>query len=252
MPNETKQNNASGQESEILAQLLENLPSQTEIEVTVPSKNKFYTLLDPTKGITLRPLTFEDEKDLVSSKSASSDLLNTLLTKCVTNIPVNQILQIDKLFLIMKIREMSYGDDYKASISCPSCNATNRVSFFLSELGVNYLEEDAQDPLEVELPILKKKIKIRRPRVADEQYLLTSEKTLANLWRFVEEIEGHTKKTIISEVVKQLPLRDAHTIINFLGGEEVGINTNVHFICNYCDHSGDMTLPITGDFFTGN
>jgi hypothetical protein len=256
----TKQNEKKGaaipsaqtKDDEILASLLENLPASEDLEVDVPSKERFYTLLDPTKKIQISPLTFEDEKSLMSNRNPDVDILNGLLSKCVKNVNVPDLLQIDKLYLIMKIREHSYGEQYSASINCPACRKDNNVKFSLAQLNVNYVDDDFQDPSDVFLPILKKTIKVRLPRISDEKYLQNTEFTTNNLWRFVEEVEGITKKPIIAKVIAQLPLQDAHTVLSALAGKGYGIDTNVRFACNYCSHTQVLELPVGGDFFTGN
>tara|TARA_R110002020_G_C16297589_1_gene772906 strand:- start:1565 stop:2332 length:768 start_codon:yes stop_codon:yes gene_type:complete len=249
--------NAAGQlnvasEEKILADLLGNLPSEEEITVDVPSKGRFYNLLDPTKPITIRPLTFADEKKLMTNRAGGTEALNKLIEKCVQNVNISELLELDKLYLLMKIREVSYGTDYKASITCPSCGQENKVTFNLSELPVNYLPDDFSNPIEIELPVLKKKIKVRLPRVEDEAYMRNPEIALANLWRFVEEIEGHTQKTIISKVIQKLPLKDAHALMNAMGSSGYGMDTRIRFACSYCSLIETMELPIGADFFTNN
>jgi hypothetical protein len=237
-------------EQDIINKLLGNLPSVTEVPVELPSKNKFYSLPDPTKPITLRAMTFEDEKAMMSNKNVNIDVLNKLLSRCVSNIGVEHLLQMDKLYLIMKLRELSYGEDYNATINCPNCKKDNDVSFKVSQLPVTYLEDDATDPVEITLPILDKKVKVRRPRVADENYFSNAEYALTNLWRFIEEIEGYTQKTVISKVISQLPLKDAHAVVEALSASDYGVNTKVRFVCDYCGNNEIMELPITADFFT--
>jgi len=239
-------------EDTILQDLLSNLPSVDEITLELPSKNKFYALLDAAKPITIRPMTFEDEKAMMSNKNANTDVLNILLTRCVSNINIQDILEMDKLYIIMKLREISYGDEYKASFNCPACRSDNNVTFNLSQLNINYAEDDFANPIEVELPILKKKVKVRLPRVSDEGYFKNTEIAAANLWRFVEDIEGYTSMNIIAKVIKQLPLKDAHAVLEAIGGEGLGIDTKVRFVCNFCSHNEIMDLPITQDFFSVN
>ena len=53
---------------EIINELLKDLPSENAIEVELPSECRVYKLIDPEQGITIRPMTFEDEKVLVSKK----------------------------------------------------------------------------------------------------------------------------------------------------------------------------------------
>tara|TARA_R110000824_G_scaffold40353_21_gene121139 strand:- start:238 stop:996 length:759 start_codon:yes stop_codon:yes gene_type:complete len=237
-------------DDKIISDLLANCPLQSEVVVELPSKNKFYKLLNPSDPITLRPMTFEDEKAIVSNKNASKDVLNILLGRCMTNINISDLLLFDKLYLLMKLREISYGSIYKADITCPACRTDNKVAFDLSDLEIKYVEDDMVNPVSLHLPVLKKTIKVNLPRVSDERYLNNTEASTNNLWRFVAEIEGHTKKTIISKVVKKLPLKDIHALMNLLSGQKYGINTGVRFACSYCSHSEKMELPITADFFT--
>jgi hypothetical protein len=238
-------------EQQIIDDILKNAPSQEEVAVELPSKNKFYKLADPAKPITLRPMTFEDERKMVSKTNVNIDVLNILLNRCVSNIDVGSLLQMDKLYLVMKLREISYGEEYTANINCNGCKRDNMVKFNLGLLPVTYIDDDMTNPVEVELPTLKKTIKVRLPRVADENYFTNTDNAIQNLWRFVEEIDGHTEKSVISKVIPQLPLKDAHALFNAMSSDNYGIDTKVRFVCNYCSHNEVLELPITADFFTG-
>ena len=142
----------------VIADLLKNVPALDAVGVDLPSKNKFYTLLDGASQIVVRPMTFADEKALVSTKHANADILNVLLARCVSNIDITSLLLMDKLYLIMKLREISYGSEYKVTINCPSCRRENKVVFDLAVLKTRFIEEDFEMPVSVSLPILKKKI----------------------------------------------------------------------------------------------
>ena len=83
---------------EIIDDLLKNLPSETAIEVSLPSECRAYNLPDPTAMITLRPMTFEDEKALVSSEG-TQDPINIILNRCCTNLNIAELLPMDKLYL---------------------------------------------------------------------------------------------------------------------------------------------------------
>ena len=238
-------------EQQIIDNILANMPSTEEIAVEVPSLNKFYTLQDPGKPISLRPMTFEDEK-IMMSNVGGVDTLNVLLSRCVNNIKVDSLLQMDKLYLIMKLREISYGDDYMAGIICNGCGKENKVKFTLSNLPVRYVEETLTDPQTIHLPVLDKEVKVRLPRVGDENYFSNAQQAMGNLWRFVESIDNCQAKTVISKVIPQLPLKDAHVLLEAMGASQYGTDTKVRFVCNYCSHNEVMELPITADFFTSN
>jgi len=237
-------------EQQIIDNILKNMPSTEQVEVDLPSKNKFYTLKDPAKKISVRPMTFEDEREMMSNKNGGADVLNMLLTRCVDNIDVGSLLQMDKLYLVMKLREISYGDEYSASITCSNCKKQNQVKFSLSNMPVRYVEDDITNPVTLHLPVLDKEVKVELPRVRDENYFSNPEKAIANLWRFVTSIDNCEAKTVISKVIPQLPLKDAHVLLGAMGANEYGLDTQVRFDCNYCSHSEVMELPITADFFT--
>ena len=236
-------------DDQVIQSILENMPANDAVAIDLPSKNKFYALNNPSLPITLRPMTFEDERAMISHKSPD-DTLNHVLERCISNIQIPDLLQMDKLYLLMKLREISYGDNYKATIACNSCKKENLVNFKITDLPVTYVEDDLTDPVSVELPVLKKKAQVRLPRIEDESYFSSPEIAVANLWRFVESIDGSRKKTIISKIVPQLPLKDAHILLDTVSASKYGINTKVKFACAFCSHTEVMELPISTDFFS--
>jgi hypothetical protein len=220
---------AQTSEDQILEMLLKDAPKTEEIELELPSRGIGYKSIAGNTP-TLRPMTFDDEKALMSK--------------------TNQAYQPDKVYILLKLREISYGDDYPVEITCPNCGKDSQVMFKLSSLNVNYVDEEFSDPVEIELPTLKHKVGIRLPRVKDEKYFETSDSALANLWRFVEYINEYDQKTLITKFLQKLPLRDAHALLSALSGKQFGIDTQVNFLCQYCNTKTRMEMPITSDFFT--
>jgi len=230
--------------------ILKEMPSNDAVELNLPSKNRFYTLKEPGKPITLRPMTFADEKNMLSKKDGGVDVINKLLARCMENIDVGQLLQMDKLYILMKLREISYGPEYQVTINCSKCKAENHVNFELNTFPINYVDDNISDPLTVHLPVIKKDVVVKLPRVSDERYFSNPEQSLSNLWRFVQKVDKYDAKSIISKVIPQLPLKDAHVLLDAIGCARYGIDTQVKFQCNYCDNLEDMELPITSDFFS--
>jgi len=230
--------------------ILKDMPANEAIELNLPSKNRFYNLKEPGKPITLRPMTFADEKSMLSKNTGNLDIINKLLARCLENVDVGQLLQIDKLYILMKLREISYGPEYTVSINCSKCKSENKVNFQLDTFNVRYADDNLTDPRTVHLPVLKKDVVVRLPRVTDEKYFANTEQSLINLWRFVEKIDKYDSKPVISKVIPQLPIKDAHTLLEAIGCNDYGIDTNVRFDCAYCDNVESMELPITADFFS--
>jgi hypothetical protein len=233
--------------------ILSTLPEETETEVILPSKGRFYGDQCPTGRVTVRPLSFDDEKALLSSKNKEKlDAPALILKRCVQGVDAASLVFMDKMFLVMKIREISYGDEYLVEVKCSECGVSNPLSIMLSKLEINYVPDDFKDPRELELPILKKKIKIRLPRVYDEPYLNKTETMLDNLWRFIVEIDGNSKELVISKVIPQLRGADIHTIVKALNLLDYGIENKARFTCGKCDSTNDITIPISENFFSVN
>jgi len=232
----------------IIEELLKSAPPSTAVEVELPSECRVYKLEDQDAPVTIRPMTFEDEKSLVSAAKSNQDPVNLILQKCVSNVKVQDLLPMDKLYLILKLREISYGDEYKTLLICSHCKSENPSTIKLSELNVNPVPDDFCDPIEVDLPDIKKKAKIRLPRVRDEKVLEDSGAVLEQLWRFVQELGGHTDKSIIAGVVNRLPIRDVRTIINAIKSD-YGVETKIKFVCKDCGGVSIVDLPIDRNFF---
>ena len=237
----------SAAKQKIVEDILKDLPVDSSVEVELPSESKVYTLEDPGAPITLRPMTFEDEKQIVNA-TKNQDPVNIILQRCTTNINISDLLSIDKLYLIMKLREISYGDDYNTLMICSTCNAENPITVKLSQLNVNPVPDDFTDPVEVTLPTIKKTCKVSLPRVRDEKLLTDVSKTLDEIWRFIKEIDGQTDKSIISAVVNKLPIKDMKTILNAMK-TEFGVDTKIKFGCNNCKEVSVIDLPIDANFF---
>ena len=232
---------------DIIDDLLKELPTDNVVEVELPSECKVYELEDPNMPVTIRPMTFEDEKSIVSAKK-EQDPVNLVLQRCVTNVKVLDLLPMDKLFLIMKLREISYGDDYNTLLICQECKAENPTTVKLSQLNVNPVPDDFEDPIVISLPQLGKDIKVRQPRVRDEKVFEDTTSALDQLWRFVVEIEGHKDKSIIAAVIDKLPLKDVRTLLNSIKSE-YGVDTKIKFACKDCGGVSVVDLPIDANFF---
>jgi len=230
--------------------LLKNLPPEVEQSVELPSKGKFYKLEKP---VVVRPMTFDDEKAIISSGKGQVDALALLLSRCVKNVNTAELLTMDRMFLFIKIRELSYGPDYEVAITCPNCGIAAEVTLDIRQFPVNSVPDDLEDPREVMLPVIGKKVKLRFPRAKDEIYFKNTDILSENLWRFVDSIEGISDKTVIAEVISMLQkgnaLGDIHCILREINRPDFGVETKFEFSCGECLNNSVMEVPIGEDFF---
>jgi hypothetical protein len=231
-----------------LDQLFGEIPAETDIIVRLPSEGRFYS--NKTPEVTITSIKFEDEKTLASSSKNNINPINLILSKCVKGVEVNSLLLIDKLFLLLKIREISYGAEYPAEITCPHCTAKSEIKINLSDLMVNTIPPGIEDPREIELPKLKKKAKVRFPRISDEANFITNEQTYNNLWRFVVELNGITDPVFISKAIPKMHIMDIKYIISQVVRSDLGLNPKFIFGCGYCEEESKMEVPINENFFS--
>lgn len=240
-------NTMNDEREAILEKLLEHVPAETEQIVNLPSESRFYNGITQ---VSIKPMTFEHEKNVVANLKKDIDPINTLLADCVKGINVSELLIFDKVYLLMKLRQISYGDEYKFKIECPKCTRESDVEMSLNDMIINKLPEDLTDPREIILPVSKRKIKLRFPRVKDEVYLNTTELVNENFYRFVKSVEGIDDVLLINRFVKKLPLKDAKTIIHEMMRPDLGLDPKVSFECPACKKETVVSIPITSNFFS--
>lgn len=248
--------NTEIQETEVLTEaeqvslLLENLPTETDVSVEVPSGGRVYF---GGKGglIDIKPIHFEDEKALATAgRGASFNPANYLLSKCVKNVDLDDILLIDKVFLLLKIREISYGNDYKVGVACPNCSYENNLNLELDKLITIPVPEDIDVfNIPVHLRGLNKDAIVMTPTVAEEKYL-GGGVIYDNLWRFVKSIEEINSPTVLSTVLSKSPIVDLHLLVNALSLSEYGLQPEIQFTCDSCSKTNLIALPIDANFFS--
>ena len=190
---------------EIVAQILEGLSTQVAIDVVLPSKGIGYDT--GSDGVSVKASNFEIESEAATAMSTnpSFDQVAFLLSKCVAGIPnVSELYQFDKLFLILKIRQATYGTEAKGTIECPSCREESGITFDLGQIPINFVPDTFTDPIAITLPVLGKSCKIYNPRVKHEKYLKTPKATMDNLWRFVHSIADCENSEAIAKIIKSL------------------------------------------------
>lgn len=231
-----------------LEQLFGEIPAETDMIVRLPSEGRFYNNKSPE--VTITSIKFEDEKQLASSAKNNINPINLILTKCVKSTDINSLLLIDKLYLLLKIREISYGADYPAEIICPHCQSKSEIKINLGNLLVNYIPQEISDPREINLPKLNKPAKVRFPRVSDEDYISSTDQTYTNLWRFVTELNGITDPVFISKAIPKMHIMDVKYIISQIMRIDLGLNPKFLFDCGFCAKESKLEVPINENFFS--
>jgi len=221
----------------------------TSMTVTkLPSKGKFYSDFN---GIKISPLKFLDEQLILTGKDIEKDIVTELLEKTVEGINVNEILLMDKNYLLMKLREVSYGDDYEFGVVCNHCSYESKSKIELSkQLNLTQIPESFEDPRTIILPKLGVETVIRLPRNREEPYLMDTETIYKNLYRFVVSLNGNTDPVFISKAIDRMEIADAKTLFREITVTKYGIDPRFVFKCGKCGHKETLAVPIDAGFFS--
>lgn len=231
-----------------LDKLFAKAPTDMSIQVELPSKGKFYR---SGGSVRVSPLLFEDEQRILSMKAVNANPINEIIEKCVHGLDVKELLQMDKSYLLMRIKEVSYGPNYEFTLTCPACKQINNVNLNLSnDLIVNKVPDDLQDPREVDLPVLGVKAIVRFPRNYEESYISDLESYADNMYRFVVSIDGNDNVVFVSKAIKKMHIRDRKVISNAINMPSIGVDPRFQFTCAGCGHTEIKAIPFSPSFFS--
>ena len=238
----------SSQYDQLLDKMFNNVESPKSLIVDLPSRSKFYNSVEE---VVVSPLTFEEEERILNSKGKGNDIINLILSNCVKGVSIPELLQIDKLFLLLKVREASYGAVYKFNLGCPACGDEIKTEIDIAkDLNVNYVTDDFEDPRSLDLPKLGVEASVRFPRNKEEGFFKDSGTLAKNLYRFVVSLDGHTDPVFISKAIKRMHIVDVKSIANEVAKGEFGLDPRFMFECPSCGHNAMMEIPLDAAFFS--
>lgn len=236
-----------------------------EVTVTLPSKGLLYKDSGIPAEISLRGMTTKEEKILFAS--SGGDVFEKILRNCVTspkNLDTNELVANDESFLIMQLRMVTYGDDYKVSVECPHCHRRNIYQISLSDFNTNYLDDDFEEPIEVTLPRSKDTLSLKILRNKDVKFIDRYSKKFAKQFnlnhreveytcrmaKFITKINGKEVDFVEArDYVENMPSLDSAKFWSALNKVVFGIDTTASVTCIDCGEDFDFVMPITSEFF---
>ena len=109
----------------------------------LPSLGKLNSIKD---SVTLRPMTTDEELlRLDATGREANRVFCDIIDACVVEpkkfksyyLPIQ-----DQVFLIYKLRTVTYGSKYNVSLICPHCGSPITLDVDLDSLPINYIEEE--------------------------------------------------------------------------------------------------------------
>lgn len=237
-------------------------------KVTLPSKGLIYsTPINPE--ITLRAMTTREEMKRLAPTDKPYKAMCDIIWDCIVGekpkIHVYDMCMGDYIYLLHRIRTITYGSDYKLTARCPFCNSLKEYNFNLDELDIVEYEPDGKDLFKLTLPRSKTEIeiKLQTPRILDtissevkafkKKFKGSIDPTLRiTLQNIISKVNGEdVTPSDLEQFALQLSMGDVNYIINKSEklNRKVGIDTSIILTCAECGDDFVSTFRYTSEFF---
>lgn len=253
-----------------LTDLLKRLNTKTHHyeQVVLPSLGRFYNGTDgPTDGVVyLRPMTGEEEQILATPRFVKrGKAIDMIFESCIQDkIDASKLLSVDRTYLLIYLRGISYTPKYEVEVMCPSCSHKYPAEIDLDALNVEECPEDFNEgSLEGVLPTSEFKFAYRLARGADDATVTAYREQRSKAFGdagtddtlhyrtalLLSDIEGITDKSQIQQLAKKLPINDIAYIRDLVNNPPFGVDTDVEMLCPACYHEYKVDLPLEANFF---
>lgn len=238
-------------------------------EYILPSRGKVY-LKKVNPIIKLGSMVTEHEMKRLAPSERPFKNLCEIIDDCLLEpigISAYDLCMADYMYVLQKLRVVTYGKEYKVLSRCPYCSSESEINIDLDKLEVTPFDANNFAELsEFTLPKTEKRIKIimQTPRISDEITVRSKEmrrKTkglagdsafLYTLQMIIENVDGDRLDAIQSEdFIRQLPMMDTNYIVQHENKlvESFGVKNEVNCVCSFCGLDYTNSFRIGPDFF---
>lgn len=235
---------------------------------TLPSKGLIYdTKFDPI--VTIHSMQTRHEMMRLSPGDYPYKSLCDIIDDCmVSDIPLSSYDMFfgDYQYLLYKLRTVTYGKEYRLSVTCPICGETYEGSIDLDTLEVLDNIDAFNKYLEFDLPYSKKHIVLnyQTPRMFDtianktkefkkKSNMLSTDATIVySTCLLIHSVDGKLLDEItLEDFVRNLPMGDTNTILQYAEklNSSLGVNSFVECTCPVCGIDSKVVVRSDKQFF---
>lgn len=234
---------------------------------TLPSQGKIYEE-DVNPEVTLASMTTKHEMLRLSVNEDSQKLMAEIIDDCIQNdigISSYDMCLPDFQFLLYKLREVTFGNEYEMSCICPFCGTRQDIVVDLDDLEIKEFSDEIFDYMEVDLPQDESTVEItmQTPRMLDmiNKEVKQAKKKLKNkenpqiLYLMLDSIvkkDDESFNSIEGETwLRNLPLGDANRILSAIDklNSSFGMDLSVYHTCNFCGEEIIAPFRVNDTFF---
>jgi len=250
----------------------------TEI-VHLPSGGNFYDENSSLNGIDqleIKAMTAKEEDILVNDSFIENGVVFDKLIDSLMitpNILAKDLLDCDKIAVLISARKTGYGDTIEIAHECPECNSSSKVELKMSTMLEHAQEnafqvedtdgwvyEGASKTLLFSLPVTDLEVRIRLMTPTDFEYLRQSKKQKEKLnLPFNETVEfirnilvsanGVVDPTLLTSLLGVLPAADARRIKYVHNINIPTFDTKQKVSCPDCSAIAEREVPFSVGWF---
>ncbi len=241
--------------------------------ITLPSLGKFYNGEDgPTDGVVhVRPMTGAEEKILATPRFIKKgQAVNMIFKNCLMEkFDPENLLTIDRTYLLIYLRGISYSPDYEVQIRCTECQSNFNTTINLDTLYLDTCPDDfGSEQLTDVLPATGYEFTYRLSSGRDETKITEHRERRVKMWSdnahddtllyraslLIEQIVSSdgdvlTGQHNILSFIETLPIKDVAYIRNLLSNPPFGVDTRINLVCPSCTQDFNADLPLEANFF---
>jgi transcription elongation factor Elf1 len=169
------------------------------------------------------------------------------------------------MYLLMKMRILTYGAKYNFASECGRCGVSSRIEVDLTTLDVIDLPDTFIEPFECSLPICGEKIWLKFLRGYDDEAVMAYVKRGSDRGApilgdpayipMIAKAIHHTDKITETDepgkilFVQNLKSLDSLTISDTVDSHKFGIEMKRTFTCPSCGNESEGNIPFNEEFF---
>lgn len=220
-------------------------------------------------SVRIRPMTVHEEKILTTPRLIKSgQAIDMIFRNCIkSNIDPQDLLSSDRVYLMLWLRSISYGNIYRFYLQSPDPNNPGRFEYEvdLSNHPIKEFDDpNISEPFEFTFPVCKYTVYFRLPRGKDEIEIMKMQnqpkkvddldesvvKRLSSIIVKLEDPEGNEiEERHYDAFVNSLVARDASTWRNYIEEIDCGVEDIKDIEVPGSDYTFDSPIPITESFF---
>jgi hypothetical protein len=234
-------------------------------EVQLPSRGYFYEGRIPDGVVSISPMGTKEEK-LFASGGGRGKILDKIFDACISlpsSITHQELVGGDRLFLLLKLRSVSYGNKYSYPYRCRECKESFRGEVNLDKLELREAKEGSGWTFEALLPLLGKTLTLRFLTGEDENKVEKYKKNLKShgmtegdeyIYRLARRVVAVDGEEVgireAMELVESLRGLDSMAVRDAIDDNDVGPILELDPECPHCGFvNGPVIMPFDTEFF---